>query len=87
MAAAHNQAAFLFMDHPPSPSSPHRPGDLILNRYMPDATEEEREAARENLREYAVIVVAIAKRLAKEESKRSQEILEELRSLMEFDSP
>ena len=68
-------------------SSPQRPGDLILNRYMPDTTEEEREAARENLREYALIVVGIAKRLAKEESKRAKEILEELKLLIEFDSP
>lgn len=56
------------MDHKTSPSSPYRPGDLILNRYMPDATKEEREVARENLREFAVVVIGIAKRLAKEES-------------------
>lgn len=75
------------MDHPPSPSSPHRPGDLILNRYMSDATEEEREAARKNLREYAKIVARIAERIAGEEPKRAQEILEELRKLIEFESP
>jgi hypothetical protein len=49
--------------HPPG----HRPGDIILNRYMVGATEEEREAARENLREYAAVVLRIATRLATEE--------------------
>ena len=75
------------MDHKPSPSSPQCPGDLILNRYMPDAAEEEREAARENLRQYATIVVAIAKRLAREEAKHAREILEELKTMIEFESP
>src|SRR5665213_492939 len=49
--------------HPPG----HKPGDVILNRYMIGATEEEREAARENLREYAAVVLRIATRLATEE--------------------
>ena len=40
---------------------------------MPDATEEEREAARENLRNYAKVVVGIAKRLVKEERERAKE--------------
>ncbi len=75
------------MDHKPSPSSPQRPGNLILNRYMPDATEEEREAARENLREYALVVVRIAERLVKEEAERAREILAELKALIEFESP
>jgi len=44
-----------------------RPGDLILDRYMPGATDEEREAARENLRTYASVVLRIATRLATEE--------------------
>lgn len=63
-----------------------RPGDLILNRYMPDATGEEREAARENLREFAVVVAGIAKRLAKEEAEQVREILGELKALIEFES-
>ena len=46
---------------------PWQPGDLILDRYMPGATDEEREAARENLRAYMKIVVRIATRLATEE--------------------
>ena len=47
-----------------------RPGDLILNRYMPNATEEEREEARDNLRAYAMVVLRIATRLATEEYER-----------------
>ena len=74
------------MDHKPNPSN-HRPGDLILDRYMPNATEAEREAARENLREFAIIVVGIAKRLAREETKHAKEILEELKTMIEFESP
>lgn len=72
------------MDHKPSSE---RPGDLIFNRYMPNATEQEREAARENLREFALIIVGIAKRLAREENERAREILGELRALIEFESP
>ena len=48
------------------PNKP-RPGDLILNRYMLNATEQEREEARENLRAYATVILRIATRLATEE--------------------
>jgi hypothetical protein len=44
-----------------------RPGDLILNRYMLNATEAEREESRENLRAYATVILRIATRLATEE--------------------
>ena len=44
-----------------------QPGDLILDRYMAGATAKEREAARENLRAFAVVVVGMARRLAIEE--------------------
>ncbi|HEY5236976.1 MAG TPA: hypothetical protein VIJ62_01235 [Rhizomicrobium sp.] len=50
-----------------APSHEPRPGDLILNRYMLNATEEEREEARENLRAYATVILRIATRLATEE--------------------
>ena len=53
---------------------------------MPNATEEQREAARENLREFAVIVVEIAKRIAREEAEHAKETLEELKKLTEFES-
>jgi hypothetical protein len=47
---------------------PHkpRPGDLILNRYMPNATEAEREEARENLKRLARVLMRIEARLARE---------------------
>lgn len=48
-----------------------RPGDFILDRYMPDATAEEREVARENLRAFALVVVGIARRLALEEREQA----------------
>ena len=50
-----------------TPQRPHRPGDLILNRYMPNASDAEREEARENLRAYASVVLRIATRMATEE--------------------
>ncbi len=37
-------------------AKPRQPGDLILDRYMPNATPEERETARENLRRYAASI-------------------------------
>lgn len=71
------------MDQKPN----YRPGDLILDRYMPNATEAEREAARKNLREYALVVAGIAKRLVRQDAEQAREILEELKALIEFDSP
>jgi len=41
-------------------------GDLIINRYMPNATEEERKDARENLRRFARVLLRIEERLARE---------------------
>ena len=49
-----------------TPQQEHRPGDLILNRYMPNATEEVREEARENLRRLARVLLRIERRLARE---------------------
>lgn len=43
-----------------------RPGDLILDRYMPDATPEQREAARRRLYDYARIVMRIVMRTEQE---------------------
>ena len=51
---------------------PYQPGDLILDRYMPDATDEEREAARDNLRQYAEVVLRIAIRLVTEEIEKER---------------
>ncbi len=44
--------------------SAYRPGDSILRRYIPHATEAEREEARENLYRFARLLVRIHKRLA-----------------------
>lgn len=46
---------------------PRIPGMFIVERYMPDATAEEKAEAIKNLREYAAVVYAIAKRRAEEE--------------------
>lgn len=43
-----------------------RPGDLILDRYMPDASEAEREEARERLRAFARLLLRTGARLAAE---------------------
>ena len=43
-----------------------RPGDGIIDCYMPDATPEEREEAHENLRRLARVLIRIEDRLARE---------------------
>jgi len=43
-----------------------RPGDVILDRYMPDASAEAREEARENLRRLARLIIRVNERLAAE---------------------
>jgi hypothetical protein len=45
---------------------PAKPGDLILNRYMPNASDAEREEARQNLYGFAATLVRIAARRADE---------------------
>jgi len=48
-------------------ANPERqPGDLILDRFMPDAASEQREEARENLRRLARLILRVEKRLAAE---------------------
>lgn len=42
----------------------HIPGDVILDHYLPNATGEEREAARENLRRLARLLIRVHERLA-----------------------
>ncbi len=44
------------------------PGDIILDNAMPDASTEEREAARENLYAFAAAILRICTRLAGEEA-------------------
>ncbi len=38
---------------------PRRPGDLLLNRYFPDADEETRERARKAFAEYGLLLARI----------------------------
>jgi hypothetical protein len=49
----------------------HRPGDYILDKYLPDAAPEAREEARDNLYALATVVVRICTRIAHE---RQEEI-------------
>lgn len=49
------------------PKPQERPGDVFLDRYMPNASEEEREEARRNLYRFFGALVAIAKRHTREE--------------------
>ena len=46
----------------------HRPGDIILDRYLPHATAAERETARENLRRLARLLIRVHERLAHDKS-------------------
>ena len=48
------------------PAPARRPGQLFLDRYMPDASEEERKAAYDNLRALITIIVEVDRRLARE---------------------
>lgn len=49
----------------PKSSPKRRPGDVILDRYMPaDASPEEREAARANLYGFVAVLLRIATREA-----------------------
>ena len=57
------------------PKPPRRPGDLILDKYMPDATPIEREEARFNLRQLALLIIDTNKRLD-EEKRRTEAGLE-----------
>jgi len=50
----------------PERAAGRRPGDLILDRYMPNASTAEREEARNNLRAYARVLIRIGERLAAE---------------------
>lgn len=44
-----------------------KPGDLLLDRYLPEADRESRERARAALYEYVRVLFAIADRLSEEE--------------------
>ena len=50
----------------------HKPGDLILDRYMPNATPAEREQGRENLYAFFAVLLRIATRRAGDDEIRAQ---------------
>jgi len=49
-----------------------RPGDLIIDRYMPNATPEEREEAHANLRRWVAAMAKVALRVAREQEQLKQ---------------
>jgi hypothetical protein len=52
------------------PKQPNpRPGDLFIDRYMPGASAEEREAAYTNVRRLIAVLVRIDERLRREGEK------------------
>ena len=51
-------------------TQPHRPGDHIINRYLPDCSDEDREIARTRLQGMAALLLKIAIREVKEEQER-----------------
>ena len=57
---------------PNARGQPYRPGDLILDRYMPNASDWEREEARENLKQFAAVILRILTRLATEDMERAK---------------
>jgi hypothetical protein len=59
------------MKEEPKPAC--RPGDLILDKYMPNATPLEREQARYNLSRHAETLITIGKRLEAEEEARERD--------------
>ena len=50
------------MTPPPNP----RPGDAIIDHYLPDATEAEREQARRELKGFAAAIFGVAERFVRE---------------------
>ena len=48
-----------------------KPGDYIIDKYLPDATPEEREEARRRLYGFVRSLVRIASRLEREDQQKS----------------
>ena len=51
---------------------PRRPGDGLLDKYLPDADEVAREAARDAFRKYALLLVRLGTRIY-EDMRRTQQ--------------
>jgi len=83
-----SQNAALSSYHAPrgSGSMPeHHPGDYILDRYLPDASEALREEARENLRRLVDFIIRVNERLAADNPQPKIRASEE--SALESESP
>jgi hypothetical protein len=65
-------AGVILVDMTPNPS--RRPGDLLLDRWMPNATPLERERAHENLRAFAQALLKIAIREVREETRKFEDL-------------
>lgn len=53
--------------------SDRKPGDLILDRYLPNATPDAREEAREALRKHALLLIRWGERALSEQAADSPE--------------
>jgi hypothetical protein len=53
------------------PDPNRRPGDLIIDHYLPEADEETREVAREMLRAWAIFLIRLGERIEPERMPRS----------------
>lgn len=55
------------MDNKLQPASRRRPGNLIIDRYLPDVALEDRERAWEVLREHALLLIRMGERIMQDE--------------------
>lgn len=55
------------MDNKLQPAPRRRPGDLIIDRYLPGVSLEDRERAREVLREHALLLIRMGERIMRDE--------------------
>jgi len=51
---------------------PRRPGDGLLDKYLPDADQATREAAREAFRKYALLLVRLGTKIEEDMRRRQQ---------------
>ena len=51
-----------------------RSGDYIINTYLPNASPEQREEARESLRRFAKLFIRVHERLAKERAEKLRKL-------------
>lgn len=50
-----------------------RPEDVFIDRYMPGASEEEREAARQNVQRLVAVLIRINDRIGRERDSRDSD--------------